>query len=68
MSTSNTGFGADPRVARATVKALDRIADVLPEILTLRDGPMISLQGKIEAALRGALGIREREKPRHGGR
>jgi hypothetical protein len=50
------------------VKALDSAADVLPEILSLRDGPMISLQGKIEAALRGALGIREREKPRHGGR
>jgi hypothetical protein len=41
------------------VKALDSAADVLPEILSLRDGPMISLQGKIEAALRGALGIHQ---------
>lgn len=68
MATSTTGLGTDPRLARAVVKALDGAADALPELLTLRDGPMIALQGQIEAALRGALGIQTAKgERRHGG-
>jgi hypothetical protein len=67
MSTVATGKGTDTRLARAVTRALDAAADTLPEILKLRDGPMLRLQGRIEDALQRALGIRtEREKPKHG--
>jgi hypothetical protein len=68
MSTSPVGFGTDPRIARATVRALDRIADVFPEVLTLRDGKMFALQRHIEVALQEALSIRTvKGKPKHNG-
>jgi hypothetical protein len=68
MSTSPVGFGTDPRIARATVRALDKIADSFPEVLSLPDGKIFALQRHIETALSEALGIRTvKGKPKHGG-
>ena len=50
------------------VKALDRMADILPELLTLKDGKMFALQRQIETALQEALSIRtQKGAAKHGG-
>jgi hypothetical protein len=55
MASSKFSESTDPAVARAVTKALDVMADSLPQLLSMPDRAMISLESSIERSLTRAL-------------
>ncbi len=62
-SLDNPKRTGDPLIDCAVTKALDIMADVLPELLSLPDSVMVSLEESMEISLTRALAGQYHRKP-----